>query len=270
MALQHAPGGAPGALIAKRYRLGRLVAATSLTEIWAACDEVLDRPVTWKLIHAGDVPTAAGRLTIDGVPDLFDVTTHQNMAVVVSEHVDVWPLDRLLEAHPVLHPDDVVTIADATARILDDAHRHGVPHLALRPSNILVLDDGDIRLTDFRGRCDGDGPGPFDHQPDLVAIGDLVAGLLGRCPAASLPPHLRRLGDLLDAGPPESLLTLRLALHPPTATGSTRRIFRWLVPVLGAALLIGVVVASARLLLGDTDPSPDPVRSAPAAAEGGG
>ena len=84
MALQHPRGGVAGTVIAGRYRLVELLGGTARTEVWAGHDAVLERPVTVKLVHAGDVATGAARLTLPGVAAVFDVTDHDGLAVVVT------------------------------------------------------------------------------------------------------------------------------------------------------------------------------------------
>jgi len=57
---------ASGTIIGRRYRLENQVSDTVRTEVWRGCDEVLQRPVTIKLVRSGDVPTGAGRLAVTG------------------------------------------------------------------------------------------------------------------------------------------------------------------------------------------------------------
>ena len=220
MALQHPRGGAPGAIIAGRYRLEELRDGTTDTEVWAGHDVVLERPVTVKLVHAGDAATGAARLALPGVAAVFDVTDHDGLAVVVTERVDATPLDRLLDRQPDLTPDDVVTLVDAVARVLEATHKAGVPHGALRPSNVLIRDDGAILLTDFQGTGMG-GPGPFDPQADLDALTILFAELLAHCPRVDVPAHLRQFADRMlathEEERPATMLDFRMALQP---TGS--------------------------------------------------
>ena len=253
MALQHPRGGAPGAIIAARYRLDELLGSTTRTEVWAGHDAVLERPVTVKLVHAGDVATGAAHLPLPGVAAVFDVTDHDGLAVVVTERVDATPLDRLLDRQPDLDSDDVVALIDAVARVLETTHGSGVPHGALRSSNVLVRADGAILLTDFRGTGEG-GPGPFDPQADLEALAILLAELLAHCPRAEVPAHLRQFVDRMLTAPeadrPTNVLDFRMALRPVEAgpeldavENRHRALSRISATVLGLLLLVTLVAA---------------------------
>ncbi|HJL90224.1 MAG TPA: hypothetical protein QF905_07795 [Acidimicrobiales bacterium] len=248
---------ASGTIIGRRYRLTDQVSDTSSAEVWRGHDEVLQRPVTVKFVRSGDVPTGAGRLAVTGAVAVYDTLNHEGLAVVVSEWVDAWPLDRVLEQEVTLRPADVVEILTGVAGILADAHALGVPHGSVRPSNVLVTDDGAVHLTDFRGR-DG-GAEPFDPAPDVTGLGIVMASLLSRCRQESVPPHLIDLMDRLESSDPAripGLLEFRLALAPLKQTVTGRNTGRWLIAV--AALIATVAVASAasRILYGD-DVSPD-------------
>lgn len=260
MALHQARGGAPGAVVAGRYRLDELLGETARAEVWAGHDAVLERPVTVKLVHVGEPPVAAARLHLPGIAAVFDVTSHDGLAVVVTERVDATPLDRLLDRQPDLTPGDVVALVDAVARVLDAAHRAGVPHGALRPSNILVRKDGAILLTDLRGSGDS-GRGPFDPRGDLDAVALLLAELLAHCNREEVPAHLRRLTDRAltapDADRPSSMLDLRMALLPDDEEAEVgddpvqvarRRLSRAVLGLLLLAVLGAAVVATMALL----------------------
>ncbi len=64
---------------------------TSKTELWEALDLVLNRQITLKIIHSGDIPIGAGRLNTPGILTIFDITNHQGSAVVVTEKIDATP-----------------------------------------------------------------------------------------------------------------------------------------------------------------------------------
>ncbi|MBC8364216.1 MAG: hypothetical protein H8E59_04360 [Actinobacteria bacterium] len=264
MALQHPRGGVAGTVIAGRYRLVDLIGGTTHTEVWAGHDAVLERPVTVKFVHAGDVATGAARLTLAGVAAVFDVTDHDGLAVVVTERVDAVPLDQLLDRQPHLSSDDVVTLVTAVAGVLEAAHGAGVPHGAIRPSNVLVREDGTVLLTDFRGAGDG-GPGPFDPRADLEALAILLAELLAHCPRSDVPTYLRQFVDRALTAPesqrPVGMLDFRMALRPDDAVPGAdegrplmrRRLSGAVLSLLlVAALVVAVVVTTALLGAGWT------------------
>ena len=248
MALQQASGGAPGLVIADRYRLDQLSGDTLRTEVWEGWVLTLARPVMVKLIHAGDIPTAGGRLGLALVVDLFDVTRHEGMAVLVFERLECWPLNQLLQQRPVLQPDEVSSWMVGVAQIVESAHHCGIPHGAITTSNILVLADGSVRLTDFRGRQTGTGDGPFDTQPDLLALCFLLHDLLLHCSRSVVSNFLWSLADPDALPQPDSVLAFRLLLeHQPEGSSLTKR--KWWWPVVASGLFVVGVTALSWLLI---------------------
>lgn len=252
-----------GTIIGRRYRLENQVSDTVRTEVWRGCDEVLQRPVTIKLVRSGDVPTGAGRLAVTGAVAVYDTLSHEGLGVVVSEWVEAWPLDRILEKQITLRPADVLEILGGMARILADAHALGVPHGSVKPSNVLVSDDGTIHLTDFRGRAGG--AEPLATAPDIAGFGIIMASLLSKCRRDSIPPHLIDLIGRLEPTDPSrvpDLLEIRLALQPPREPRTGRHTGRWLITLAALVATIAVASAAAKILYGDDRPPdvPDEVK----------
>ena len=244
MALQHNSGNFPGLLISNRYKLEYLLTETSKTEIWEALDLVLDRQISIKIIHSGDIPIGAGRLNTPGTLTIFDITTHQGSAVVVTEKIDAIPLRQVLDSKEKLSPVEVQTILIAVAKIIEKTHLQGVPHLSLTATNILISNSGEIYLTDFRGQIDGGGP--FDPQHDLKSLQSLLKELLKLCPRLSVPDHLWKLSNEQSVSSPKSVLEFRIVLEKKLSTIKKPRKY---LPLLFCSLLIGVVALSAWVLI---------------------
>ena len=244
MALQHNSGNFPGLLISNRYKLEYLLTETSKTEIWEALDLVLDRQISIKIIHSGDIPIGAGRLNTPGILTIFDITNHQGSAVVVTEKIDAIPLRQVLDSKEKLSPVEVQTILIAVAKIIEKTHLQGVPHLSLTATNILISNSGEIYLTDFRGQIDGGRP--FDPQHDLKSLQSLLKELLKLCPRLSVPDHLWKLSNEQSDSSPKSILEFRIILEKELS--SVKKSGKYL-PLLFCSLLIGVVALSAWVLI---------------------
>ena len=244
MALQHNSGNFPGLLISNRYKLEYLLTETSKTEIWEALDLVLDRQISIKIIHSGDIPIGAGRLNTPGTLTIFDITTHQGSAVVVTEKIDAIPLRQVLDSKEKLSPVEVQTILIAVAKIIEKTHLQGVPHLSLTATNILISNSGEIYLTDFRGQIDGGGP--FDPQHDLKSLQSLLKELLKLCPRLSVPDHLWKLSNEQSDSSPKSIREFRIILEKERSSFKRSRKY---FPLLFCSLLIGVVALSAWVLI---------------------
>jgi serine/threonine protein kinase len=80
---------------------------------------------------------------------LFDYGEDDGVAFLVMELVDGKPLSLLLRERGTLQPDQVRSIVGQCALALGVAHEARVVHRDVKPANILVRDDGLVKLTDF-------------------------------------------------------------------------------------------------------------------------
>ena len=130
-------------------------------EIFRAEDEVLGRTVAIKVLaerYARDESLrsrftrealAAARLS--GEPHtvtIFDVGEWHDRPFIVMEHLDGGSLeDRLREG--AVRPGQALDWLEQAAAALDAAHRHGVVHRDVKPGNLLLDEDGGLRVADF-------------------------------------------------------------------------------------------------------------------------
>jgi hypothetical protein len=137
-----------------RYALQDRVADGDRWALWRGADLVLRRPVAVLIVdadhpHRAGVAAAAvraGGIRHPGSVHVYDVAeTEDGGLQVVREWVDARTLvDRL--AHGPLEPDEACRIGAAVGRILGEAHRTGVTHGRLGPSDILVGEEGRVRV----------------------------------------------------------------------------------------------------------------------------
>ncbi|WP_169983989.1 serine/threonine-protein kinase [Microbispora sp. H10836] len=144
-----------------RYRLTSPIAAGGMGEVWRADDELLGREVAIKLLgrHVADDATFRDRfrsearitaaLTDPGIAQVFDYGETDGLAYLVMELVRGEPLSAILTRNGVLGPDVTLDIVQQTARGLYAAHRAGVIHRDVKPGNLLVTEDGQVKITDF-------------------------------------------------------------------------------------------------------------------------
>lgn len=156
-------------LLADRYRLGDPVGRDAMSDVFMGTDERLNRKVSIKLMRAeiATDPTvrarfrqharAASRLAHPNIARVFDageltgtdaVGRELQTPFLVSEWVEGRTLAEVLEDGP-LAPAEAARIAGAVLTALEHAHRAGVVHGNLRPSNILVTAAGQVKVLDF-------------------------------------------------------------------------------------------------------------------------
>lgn len=151
-----------GRLINGRYRLIAPLGEGGMATIWRAVDEQLDREVAVKLLReqfgsdAGfaarfrQEARAAGSLSHPNIVPVYDYGTDADGAqFIVMQLVEGDNLAALLRERGHLETDDAVRIALGVASALEAAHRRGLVHRDVKPGNILLTDDGDVKVTDF-------------------------------------------------------------------------------------------------------------------------
>jgi eukaryotic-like serine/threonine-protein kinase len=151
-----------GKLISGRYRLIAPLGEGGMATIWRALDEQLDREVAVKLLREqyGNDPgftarfkqeaRAAGSLQHPNIVPVYDYGTDTDGAqYIVMQLVEGDDLAALLRERTRLETDDAVRVAIGVASALEAAHRRGLVHRDVKPGNILITDDGEVKVTDF-------------------------------------------------------------------------------------------------------------------------
>jgi len=150
-----------GMLLAGRYRLDSRVDAGGMATVYRATDDVLGREVAVKVMHpalAADDSFSerfrhearnAARLSHPNVCPVYDYGESGNDLFIVMEHVDGTTLRVLLERFGRLDPDTARHVARGVAAALDHAHGKGIVHRDVKPENILLTPDGQVKVVDF-------------------------------------------------------------------------------------------------------------------------
>jgi serine/threonine-protein kinase len=148
-------------VLGDRYRLERRVASGGMADVWAAQDDVLQRYVAVKVMRPDpgheelfalrfrDEALHSASLIHTNIATLFDYGEDQGLAFLVMELVDGKPLSQIIREHGRLAADQVRSIIGQCALALGVAHEVKVVHRDVKPANILVREDGLVKLTDF-------------------------------------------------------------------------------------------------------------------------
>jgi serine/threonine-protein kinase len=176
-------------VLADRYRLDHLIASGGTGEVWRAHDEFTDSPVAVKVPHldrAGDQDVArqlaleaqAGSLVdhpaVTAVYDYGQVDLGADeppLTYMVMELVDGHSLSELLRQSGRLSVEDTLALLSRTAEGLQAAHDCGVVHRDVKPANLLLTSEGEVKLTDF-----GLAQSPAGTPIDLEDGGGVVFG----------------------------------------------------------------------------------------------
>ncbi len=147
-----------GTVLLGRYRLVSLMGSGGTADVWAAHDEKKDRTVTIKLLRERDDPQARRRFLDEGL--WLEAIEHRGivralgrhdatgLTLIVFEHIQGMTLAERLRQGPVA-PREAAAIVRQLASALGALHAHGVLHMDLKPANIIMSDDGRVRLIDL-------------------------------------------------------------------------------------------------------------------------
>jgi eukaryotic-like serine/threonine-protein kinase len=151
----------PGDLIAGRYELEELVGSGGMSDVFRARDNQLDRRVAIKILHgryAGDPEylerfrseaRAVARLSHPNIVMVIDRGEDAGRQYIVFEHVDGENLKELVQRTGRLPVRRAVELALAVADGLAFAHQEGLVHRDVKPQNVLLSREGEVKVTDF-------------------------------------------------------------------------------------------------------------------------
>ena len=140
----------PGQRLAQHYRLERHVGTGGFGEVWEAADERLDRRVAVKVMRgaeadARDLLRRVAQLNHPNIIQTFEILEAPEGLLAVLE----WGGSDLDDLTVPLAPGRLLELARQLSDALGYAHERGILHRDLKPTNVLVGDDGRFRLSDF-------------------------------------------------------------------------------------------------------------------------
>ncbi|MDQ6753883.1 MAG: PASTA domain-containing protein [Actinomycetota bacterium] len=150
-----------GTLVDNRYQVHSRVARGGMSTVYLATDLRLDRPVALKVLHPhlatdssflhrlGSEAKAAARLSHPHVVGMLDQGDDGSLAYLVMEYIPGHTLRDVLREHGSLTPRLALAYLDAVVEGLGAAHAAGLVHRDVKPENVLIADDGRIKIGDF-------------------------------------------------------------------------------------------------------------------------
>ena len=144
-----------------RYLLKDKVGAGGMATVYRAQDQVLDRTVAVKIMlpqYAADATfaarfkqeaQAAAGLSSPYIVGVYDWGKDGDTYYIVMEYLRGTDLKSGIRSHGALDPKKVAQIGSQISGALSVAHKHEIIHRDIKPQNIMVLPDGNIKVMDF-------------------------------------------------------------------------------------------------------------------------
>ncbi len=148
-------------VFSERYELDHLIARGGMAEVYRARDRLLDRPVALKVLFPElsvdrsfverfrREAQAAANLSHPNIVPVFDWGEDTGTYFIVMEFIDGRPLSAILKSTGPLPTERAADVGAHVAAALGYAHRHNVIHRDVKPGNVLITDEGQVKVTDF-------------------------------------------------------------------------------------------------------------------------
>lgn len=150
-----------GHVLDERYRIERTIGGGGMANVYLAYDLILGREVAVKVLrleHTNDSEfiarferevQSATSLSHPNIVNIYDVGEEKHILYMVMEYVNGMTLKEYIAEH---HPIEIETVLNIMKKVLSAiamAHANGLIHRDIKPQNILLDKDGEVKVTDF-------------------------------------------------------------------------------------------------------------------------
>ena len=193
-----------------RYELVGRIGSGGFAEVYEAFDVTLDEPVALKIVADGRSMNArivreveaAAALSHPNIVALYDWFADGESSVLVWELVRGESLDKLDE---VLGDGDVVAVGVELLEALAYAHSQGIVHRDVKPQNVMLSDEGHVKVMDF-------GIAHVMDSDTLTGDGDVIGTVAYMSPEQAAGRRVQPPSDVYSAG--MVLYELLAGAHP--------------------------------------------------------
>ena len=150
-----------GQKINERYEIVKTIGEGGMANVYLAQDTILDRKVAIKVLR-GDLSSdekfirrfqrealSVSNLSHPNIVEVYDVGEEDGSHYIVMEYIDGKTLKQLLKKRETLTLSEVIDIMTQLTDGISHAHESYIIHRDIKPQNIMIEDDGRIKITDF-------------------------------------------------------------------------------------------------------------------------
>jgi serine/threonine-protein kinase len=204
--------------LAERYRLVEVIGTGGMSTVYRASDLLLGRIVAVKVMSAAMVEPgshsvarfrreahAAASLAHPGVVTVYDFGVDGQDYFIVMEYVKGRSVAAALKAGGPFVPARAVPVAAQVADVLGAAHEAGIVHRDIKPDNVMLPDDGGVKVLDF-------GIARLQNETALTHTSSLIGTAAYMAPERVLGARADARSDIYSLG---CFLYAMLAGEPP-------------------------------------------------------
>ena len=145
----------------RNYQILSTLATGGTAVLYKAIQTSLDRHVVVKRLHSHLISDpnftkrfeleakSAASLDHENIVRIIDFGSSHDNYYIVMEYIDGMSLKEIIDEHGALDQELTLLIAREVCLGLDHAHQHGIVHRDVKPANIMVTNDGQVKITDF-------------------------------------------------------------------------------------------------------------------------
>ena len=144
-----------------RYEIHELIGIGGMANVYRCTDTLDDREVAIKILkdeflnneefirRFKNESKAIAMLSHPNIVKVYDVSFGDIIQYIVMEYIDGITLKEYIERQGVIEWKDALHLTTQVLRALQHAHESGIVHRDIKPQNIMLLQDGTIKVTDF-------------------------------------------------------------------------------------------------------------------------
>lgn len=150
-----------GKRIGGRYEVLRGIGEGGMSKVYLAHDIILDRDVAIKILNYDFAneqdlkkrfqreALSATSLTHSHIVNIFDVGEDEELHYFVMEYIEGQTLKKYIQMNGPLQVQEAVRIMRQLVSAIANAHHNGIVHRDIKPQNILMDSEGNVKITDF-------------------------------------------------------------------------------------------------------------------------